>query len=61
MCFVMQKIWNTSEIRHGLVINTVLSDAGNSAYAVIKIYRFSHEYRHNLLITELSTSRGKGK
>ena len=40
-------------------IDTVLSDAENSAYAIIKIYRFFHEYYLNLLMIKFSIAGKK--
>lgn len=57
MCFAMRENWSTSETRHGLDVNTVLPDAGNSVCILIKIYRFFHEYYLDPLIGKLSVLR----
>lgn len=53
----MRENGSTSETRHGLDVNTVLPDAGNSVCILIKIYRFFHEYYLDPLIGKLSVLR----
>lgn len=53
----MRENGSTSETRHGLDVNTILPDAGNSVCILIKIYRFFHEYYLDPLIGKLSVLR----